>query len=239
MAKADHLYSDLIASLPNVEFAVDHSRIYDDFVRSLMFCDDEIMVEHPQDYSGQEAIKLVCSQHQMYESVFENLSADDPKEYKRMQRRYTAEWVRFLQTETLPVKEVHVCSNVNHNIFDGLCRQNTIESMRIKRLTCKHIDEISNLHSLKKLFIECGSSITDVSPLAGLTGLEVLILGQTKNVHDYSALAALKSLKVLGICSYQTALNTTIKVDDLGFLKELPSLEYVDIIDVRLSVREE
>lgn len=221
--------------LPNVEFATDHSRIYGDFVRSLMWCGDDMTVEHPREYSGQEAVKLVCQQHRMYESVFEYLSADDPKEYERMQRRYTAEWVRFLQNETLPVKEVHVCSNVNQKIFDGLCRQSTIESLRIKRLTCKQINAAANLRALKKLFIECGSSLTDISPLAELTGLEVLILGQTVNVHDYSALAALKNLKVLGICSYPTYLNAMIKVDDLGFLKELPSLEYVDIMDVRLN----
>lgn len=234
--KTDLSLTELRKSLLNVEFAVDHSRIYDDFVRSLMWCGDDITVEHPQEYSGQEAIKLVCSQHRMYESVSEYLSADDPKVYPRMQRRYTAEWARFLQNETLPVREVHVCSNVDQKTFDALCRQNSIESLRIKRLTCKQIDTIVNLRSLKKLFIECGSSLTDISPLAKLTGLEVLILGQTKNIHDYSALAALKSLKVLGICSYPTYLNATIKVNDLGFLSELPSLEYVDIIDVRLNV---
>ena len=231
--KTDLSLTELRKSLLNVEFAVDHSRIYDGFVRSLMWCGDDLTVEHPQEYSGQESIKLVCSQHRMCKSVFEYLSADDPKEYERMQRRYMAEWVRFLQTKTLPVKEVHVCSSVNQSVFDALCRQNTIESLRIKRLTCKHIDKIVDMCSLKKLFIECGSLLTDISPLTELTGLEVLILGQTKNVHDYSALAGLKSLKVLGICVYQTALNTTIKVDDLSFLKELPSLEYVDIMDVR------
>ena len=224
---------ELRKSLPKVEFATDHSRIYDDFVRGLMWCGDDMTVEHPHEYSGQETVKLVVSQHRMYESVFEYLSADDPKEYERMQRRYTAEWVRFLQTETLPVKEVHVCSSVNQSVFDGLCRQSSIESLRIKRLTCKQIDTIVDLRSLKKLFIECGSSLTDISPLAKLTELEVLILGQTKNVHDYSAIAALKSLKVLGICSYPTYLNATIKVNDLGFLSELPSLEYLDIMDVR------
>lgn len=231
--KTDLSLTELRKSMPNVEFATDHSRIYDDFVRSLMWCGDDLTVEHPQEYSGQESIKLVCSQHRMCKSVFEYLSADDSKEYERMQRRYTAEWVRFLQTETLPVKEVHVCSSVNQSVFDGLCRQISIESLRIKRLTCKQIDAIVNLRSLKKLFIECGSSLTDISPLTELTGLEVLILGQTKNIHDYSALVALKSLKVLGICSYPTYLNATIRVDDLGFLKELPSLEYVDIMDVR------
>lgn len=228
--------AELKKAFPNIEFALDHSRIYDDFVRSLMWCGDDMTVRHPQDYYGQESVKLVCSGHRTYESVWEYLSAEDPKEYERLQRRYTAEWVRFLQTETLPVKEVHVCSSVNQKVFDALCRQSTIQSLRIKRLTCRRIDAIADLRSLKKLFIECGSSLIDISPIAELGELEVLILGQTKNIHDYSALSALKNLKVLGICAYQTAVNTTIEVDDLGFIKELPSLEYVDILDVRLNV---
>ncbi|MBQ3849652.1 MAG: hypothetical protein II747_04285 [Clostridia bacterium] len=221
--------AELKKTLSNAEFATDHSRIYDDFVRSLMGCGDNQVVKHPQEYHGQEVIKLVCSQ---YENIFEYLSADDPKEYERRQHRYTAEWVRFLQNETLPVKEIHVCSSVNQKVFDALCKQESIESLRIKRLTCKKIDAVVNLRSLKKLFIECGSSLIDISPLAELTGLEVLILGQTKNIHDYSVLAALKSLKVLGICSYGTASDTKINVDSLGFLSKLPSLEYVDIMDV-------
>ena len=228
--------AELRKALPNIEFASDHSRIYDDFVRSLMWCGDDMTVRHPQDYSGQESVKLVCSGYRTYESVWEYLSAEDPKEFERLQRRYAAEMLRFLQTETLPVREVHVCSSIDQKFFDALCRQSTIESMRIKRFTGRQINAIADLRSLKKLFIECGSSLTDISPLSKLTGLEVLILGQTKNIHDYSALSALKNLKVLGICAYQTAVNTTIEVDDFWFIKELPSLEYVDIMDVRLNV---
>ena len=51
--------------------------------------------------------------------------------------------------------------------------------------------------------------------------------------EDDSSLAALKKLKVLGICSYQTSLNTAIKVKDLDFISKMPALEYVDVIDVR------
>jgi hypothetical protein len=51
---------------------------------------------------------------------------------------------------------------------------------------------------------------------------------------DYSALSALKKLKVLGICVYRTSTNVTIKVKDLDFISEMPNLEYVDFMDVRL-----
>lgn len=61
--KADLSLTELRKSMPNVEFASDHSRIYDDFVCSLVWCGDDMTVRHPREYSGQEAVKLVCSQH--------------------------------------------------------------------------------------------------------------------------------------------------------------------------------
>ncbi len=62
----------------------------------------------------------------------------------------------------------------------------------------------------------------------------MLVLGQTVKIHDYSALAKLKNLKVLGICASPVSRSTTIKVTDLEFIKEMPSLEYVDLAGVRL-----
>ena len=127
--------AELKKSLSNAEFATDYSRIYDDFVRSLMGCGDNQVVKHPQEYHGQEVIKLVCSQ---YENIFEYLSSDDPKEYERRQHRYTVEWVRFLQNETLPVKKIHVCSSVNQKVFDALCKRigTWKKTMSTSRLLC-------------------------------------------------------------------------------------------------------
>ena len=224
----------LSASMPNLEFATDHSLIYDKYVRSLMHADPSMLVEHPAEYSGQSTIMLVCSQHSMYTSVEEYFAAPDPKVFDRLQRRYTDEWVGYLQSETMPVKEVDVCSAVSQAVFDGLCRQETLESLRIKWLRARQIDAVARLKNLKKLCLSNASSLVDVSPLAELENLEVLVLGQTVKIHDYSALSRLKKLKVLGICASPTSLNVTIKVVDLEFIKEMPSLEYVDFADVRL-----
>ncbi len=229
MKTNDYIHA-LSSAFPKIEFASNHERIYDDFVRSLMH-EEELTVSHPQEYSGQKVMKLVCSQHSM---TMEYTSSPDPQEFERRQRKYTAEWVQFLNHEKMPVKEIDVCSSVNQKIFDALCAQDNLESLRIKRLTCKQIDEIVKLKNLKKLFLQNASTVMDISPLAHLENLEVLILGETKKVDDYSALASLKRLKVLGICGYQASVNSVIKVKDLDFISELPALEYVDFIDVRL-----
>ena len=231
MKTSDYLKT-LAKALPNIEFATDHGRIYDGFVRSLMHEGPDIEVLHPSDYKGQKTVKLVLSQHPTYD-IFEDISAFDPAEHEKLQRRYTEEWIGFLKTNKLPLNEVNVCSSVNQSTFDALCTQESIESLRIKRFTGKNIAAIGGLKNLKKLFIESASSVTDISPLAILGDLEVLILGQTKKVCDYSVLAALKKLKVLGICAYRTSCDTVIRVKDLEFIKDMPSLEYVDFSDVR------
>ena len=219
-------------TLPQIEFASDHGKIYDDFVRSLMHEGPDTEILYPSNYKGQKTVKLVCSQHPAY-GIFDDIAAFDPAEHERLQHRYTEEWTEFLKTTKLPLKEVDVCSSVNQAMFDALCTQESVESLRIKRFTGKNITAIGELKNLKKLFIESASFITDISPLAYLGNLEVLILGQTKKVYDYSTLATLKKLRVLGICAYRTSCNTTIKVKNLEFIKDMPALEYVDFADVR------
>ena len=228
MKTSDYI-KELSLANPQITFApdLDHYRLYEDFV-----CDRsrEEGVYHPEDYSGQSSVKLVCSQHPV--GIDEYVS--DPKGWEKKQRAYTREWADYLERETLPVKEIHVCSAVNQKVFDALCCQENLESLRIKWLQGKQIDRIVNLKNLKKLFLERASSLTDIAPLTHLENLEVLILGETKKISDYSPLVALKKLKVLGICAYRTSVNATIKVKDLGFISKMPGLEYVDFHDVRL-----
>ena len=228
MKTSDYL-KKLASANPQITFApeFDHYRLYEDFV-----CDrtPEKSVAHPKDYSGQSSVKLVCSQHPVGIDEY----ASDPKGWEKKQRAYTQEWVEFLKRETMPIKEIHVCSAVNQKVFDALCCQESLESLRIKWLQGKQIDRIVKLKNLRKLFLERASSLSDIAPLTHLENLEVLILGETKRISDYSPLVALKKLKVFGICAYRTSTNTTVKLKNLDFISKMPGLEYVDFFDVRL-----
>lgn len=201
-----------------MEISTDHSRIYDEFVRDLRHDEDYPFIRYPEDYNGQEVIKLCCSQHSFISD--------------KKQRELTSAWAEYLRENVLPVKEVQVCTKLNQEVFDALCIQTTLESLRIKWFTGKDISQITGLKNLKKLFIENGSLIKDLSSLTGLINLEVLILGETVKVEDYSCLAGLNNLKVLGICAYQTHYNTKIKMNSTEFISAMDSLEYVDIQDV-------
>lgn len=203
----------------STEFSTDHSRIYEDFVRDLRFCESYPYIYYPKEYNGQNAVKLCCSQHKGFIS-------------EKRQKQITTSWANFLSENTLPLKEVQVCTKLNQGVFDALCTQASLESLRIKWFIGKNIDNICQLENLQKLFIENGSRIEDITPLSRLKNLEVLILGETLRVEDYSCLSKITSLKVLGICAYQTHYNTKIKMNSTEFIKTMDSLEYVDIQDV-------
>lgn len=201
-----------------MKYSTDHSRIYGDFVRELR-SDEYPTIWYPNEYNGESVIRLGCSQHKGFIS-------------DKKQRQLTQAWADYLSENTLQLKEIQVCTKLNQSVFDALCTQSSIESLRIKWFSGKDIGEIARLKNLKKLFIENGSSIEDISPVSKLDKLEVLILGETVKVEDYSCISVLRSLKVLGICAYQTHYNTKIKVKSTEFINEMDSLEYVDIQDV-------
>ena len=201
----------------------DHYRIYgDEFVRDLRREEYRTFVQkiaRPEDYRGEAVICFAPSQH-------DDMTKGD-------QRALTESWAVFLNDNTLPLSEVHAVTSLSQSVFDGLCRQSSIESLRIKWLNCKDISAIKGLKKLKKLFIENGSRIEDLTPLAGLTSLEVLILGETVKITDYSCLSVLSDLRVFSVCSYQSSLSSRIRMDSADFLHRMPNLEYVDLVDVR------
>ena len=88
--------------------------------------------------------------------------------------------------------------------------------------------------NLKKLFIENGAKLEDISPLTALERLEILILGSTVRISDYSCLKALKNLRVLAVCECRNYPDSShLKIDSLDFLYEMPNLEFVDLVDVK------
>lgn len=194
--------------------------IYDNFVRDLRFNNEYPFIRYIEDYDNQEVIKLSISQHQGLSSYQQN--------------KLTNDWIKYLSDNVLNVKEMQVCTPLSQKSFEAICNQSNLESLRIKWFRGKDISPITKLRNLKKLFIESAPSIEDISPISSMDNLEVLILGNTKRVFDYSCLKRLKQLKVLGICAYQTSVNSTISMKSDDFLKEMPSLKYIDLSDVRI-----
>lgn len=206
----------------NLQLCTDHSRIYEDFVRDIRQDDSYPFIRHIEDYNGKSVIKLCPSQHQFVTSY--------------QQKKITESFVDFLLKDSYPIVEMQVCTIINQKVFDAICNQRNLESLRIKCFRGKDISSITNLTKLKKLFIESGSGIEDISCLADMTQLEVLILGETKKIYDYSCLGKLKNLKVFGVCHYQTNISRTkLKMKSNDFINEMPNLEWVDLDDCKIG----
>lgn len=206
----------------NFQPCTDHSRIYEDFVRDIRQDGSYPFIRHIEDYNGELIIKLCPSQHQFVTSY--------------QQKKITESFVDFLLKDSYPIVEMQVCTIINQNVFDAICNQRNLESLRIKCFRGNDISHITNLTKLKKLFIESGSGIEDISCLADMTQLEVLILGETKKIYDYSCLGKLKNLKVFGICHYQTNISgTKLKMKSNEFVNEMPNLEWVDLVDCKID----
>lgn len=205
-----------------------HARIYDDFVNEYRWDKSIPFIRYPDEYSGQQILKLCCSQHSKVVDWVETIS-----DYQR--KKITESWVEFFKTEKeLPLKEVQVCTKMPQSVFDALCNHASIESLRIKWFTGIRVSEIGKLVNLKKLFIESAPSLKSIEPIADLQNLEVLILGNTKKVTDYKALGALKKVKIFSICSYSIYENM-MHMDDDSFMADMSSLSYVDMCDVKIS----
>ena len=202
--------------------------IYTGFVRDLREADDIPSIKYPSEYDGQQMIIFCCTQHtdMDWETCTDQMT-------DARQRKITAEWVDFLMANQLPLREVQLCTLTPQRIFNALCTQSGVESLRIKWLRCNDISAIAGMKHLKKLFIECAPSLIDISPLASLKELEVLILGETMKLRDYSPIGEIKSLQTLGICRYQTSCDSRkMKMQSDAFLAGLPALRYLDLQDV-------
>lgn len=207
--------------------------IYTDFVRDLRETDDIPSIKYPSEYDGQEIIKLCCTQHTDIDRETNTDRMTDAR-----QRKITEEWVDFLTKNQLPLKEVQLCTLTPQRIFNALCTQSGIASLRVKWLRCDDISAIAGLKHLKKLFIERAPSLTDISPLASLKALEVLILGDAMKLRDYSSIGKIQSLQMLGICRYQAAPDSRkMKMQSDSFLAGLPDLCYLDLQDVVIKER--
>lgn len=205
-----------------------HSRIYNDFVNDYRQNEEYPFIRYPNEYNGEEILKLCCSQHSNVVDCVETIS-----DYQR--KKITESWVKYFQeAKGLPLKEVQVCTKMPQNVFDALCNHTSIESLRIKWFSGTEISKISKLTNLKKLFIESASSLESIEPIASLSNLEVLILGNTKKFTDYKELGRLKKVKIFSICSYATHENIMHMYDD-SFMADMSSLNYVDMCDVRID----
>lgn len=98
--------------------------------------------------------------------------------------------------------------------------------------TLHSLEDLSYLPNLKSLVIDLdgwdNSAVGDFTPIAGLSGLEKLYLGNhTKEEIDLSFLAGMKHITELYLPNCQ--------VKDMSFLKEMPQLERLSLYETKVE----
>ena len=118
--------------------------------------------------------------------------------------------------------------NLCHNDIDDIRAIAGLEQLEYLNLADNDLDDrqleyLSGLYNLRELDLYQLPKLTDVSPLAKLTNLEYLHLGQDRSIKTVKPLTGLKYLKKL-------RLNGT-NVTDISYFKEFKALQYVDLSD--------
>lgn len=198
------------------------------FIDDLRNCDDIPYLHYPDEYDGQESVKLVCTQH--YNMFYR------PDITLHRQKKITQSWVDFLRSSRLPLKRVQLCSRTPQAIFDALCTQDSIEFLRLKWCAAPDISAIRNLQNLKQLYLGIGTAVTDIKPIAELKNLEALCLDSTTKITDYTCLGDLENLVALDIGgNFQNGAIIDMELDD--FLSRLKKLEFLHLGTVRVGNR--
>ena len=189
------------------------------FIEDLRRDDSLPFIHFPEEYHGEEKLKLCCTQ-------ISGLS-----DYQ--QKKVTDKWAEYLSAEKLPVKFLQCCTATPQRIFDAICTQGSIEVLRLKWGRFNDLSAITKLKDLRALHIDMASSVEDLTPIGELEHLEYLFLDNVKKTQDFSAIGKLSGLTALHICVGMWEWLT--EVESADFLLELKKLRYLSLGAVRFA----
>jgi hypothetical protein len=141
---------------------------------------------------------------------------------------FTAPDEQKLDLEPLKhLKELKVlhCTSVALQSLTPLKNLVNLEELLCDNSSITSLSPIKNLINLKK--VAFGPKISDPSPISQLINLEELYLQAGKQLPDFSRLKKLRKLTVIE--SELALVQASYRIDDLDFLKDLPTLEFLDL----------
>lgn len=179
-------------------------------------------ITYPHEYKGQSKLNIACSQ----------IMDMTPTQQKKLVK----EWVDFLPN----CKDVEILwftTHLTQQLFDSVCKLNSLIGLNIKWSSIKTLDNISNLTSLKYLRIGSSTKVESIRPLTTLTNLEALDIENFKKITDFSPLSNLTNLKFLSI---EGGMYTKQKIDSLEPISKLTNLIYfstamISCVDKRID----
>lgn len=163
------------------------------------------------EYSGQEAVKISCTQ------LGTSYSAGQG-------RQVVASWIEFFTAGPNPIRDLEFVSRTPNRLFEALATQTQLTRLAVKWGDYQDLTVLRDLAQLRELILRGASSVATVDPLGELTNLESLEMESLRKAHDMSALGRLTRLRNLELGGDWIAPRLA-HVDSIAFLRYLTNLE--------------
>jgi hypothetical protein len=204
---------------------------------------DPPMLTEADEYRGQEAIAVSCTQLGTTYTAYRA-------------KRVVDGWIELLSAPTPLLRELRFTTRTPKRLFAALSGQSQLTHLGIKWGDFADLSPVGSMTELKHLELRGASAVTDLGPLASLSQLEHLAVEGFRSIVDPSPFASLHVLSGLEpggnwmaprnghiatigflreLDRLETLLLHTLVVDDLDYspLLELPALRSVRAMEVR------
>lgn len=149
-------------------------------------------------------------------------------------RKILKEWIGYLQTHPTAFQALHFNSHVPQALLDAVCCQTELEELRIKWSRLSDLSCLADLKELRYLYLGSCPGVTSLAPITELHELRVLYIENFKRISDMSPLKKLQKLEQLVISGPTLG---TVTIEDIDFLRQMPSLSSVGFFNIRTRKR--
>lgn len=174
----------------------------------------------PSDYAGQKRINIACTQQS-------HLSRTE-------QKRATRAWLDALPSFK-EVEFIWLTSLVTEEILERVCQIKGLVGLFIKWSRVESLEPIAGLRRLRYLRLGSSARVVSLEPIPSMSGLEALELENLKRITDFSSLRTLRRLRWLSIVG---GLYSTLRIDSIGFVRDLSHLTHLSVAAARVGDRD-
>ncbi|HEX6730829.1 MAG TPA: hypothetical protein VF074_12480 [Pyrinomonadaceae bacterium] len=133
----------------------------------------------------------------------------------------------------LPKLKALWCFGIDARALDQIAQCGQLEELHLDyRVKTGDLRVLKNLKLLKVLTLNSCSQINSLNQISEFANLEGLLIENFKNVHSIHELSRMTKLKQLAVSG---SIWTRMKIDTLEPLKDLTSLEYLDLSNLKVT----
>jgi hypothetical protein len=173
-------------------------------------------IRQPKEYDGSDRVCISCTQTSL-----------PPVQQKKL----IEHWCELLPTLS-SIRTLWFSSKVPQRLFDAACAIPSLEGLYIKWSGIKDLRPITHARSLRFLHLGSSTQVDSIEPLGTKNSLLWLELENIKRISNLTPIAPLRNLVGLAI---EGAMWTPQQILTLAPLRSLTELQYLSIINVKVS----